>query len=120
MFKKNITSEKNSKTFTIIGLLAFGVFAVALILLMFWTIITTLKSTNEFRNNNLFGLPKEWKFSNYITAISYFKVQIESGDGLRWVGILEMLLNTVLYAGIGTLMYVLCHYIVAFCTATYN
>jgi ABC-type glycerol-3-phosphate transport system permease component len=121
MFKKNITSEKNSKTFTIIGLLAFGVFAVALILLMFWTIITTLKSTNEFRNNNLFGLPEEWSFKNYLTAISYFKVHINRAEGGgRYVGILEMLLNTVLYAGIGTLMYVLCHYIVAYCTASFN
>ena len=120
MFKKNIKSEKNSKIFTIAGLLIFGIFAAVLIILMFWTIITTLKSTNEFRTNNLFGLPKEWEFGNYQTAISYYKVQIVSGDGLRWVGILEMLLNTVLYAGVGTLMYVLCHYIVAFCTATYS
>ena len=52
--------------------------------------------------------------------VKYFKDQIESGYGLRWVGLLEMILNTILYAGIGTLMYVLCHYIVAFCTASYN
>ena len=120
MFKKNITSEKNSKIFTVIGLITFGVFAISLILLMFWTIITTLKSTREFRHNNLFGLPETWAFNNYSTAVKYFKVQIESGDGLRWVGILEMILNTILYACIGTLMYVLCHYIVAFCTATYS
>jgi ABC-type glycerol-3-phosphate transport system permease component len=120
MFKKNIKNEKNSLVFTIVGLTIFGLFAIALIILMFWTVITTLKSTDEFRHNNLFGLPKDWEISNYFKAITYFKVQIQSGDGLRWVGILEMLLNTILYAGIGTLMYVLCHYIVAFCTATYN
>ena len=120
MFKKNIRSEKNSKIFTVAGLLIFGLFAVALILLMFWAIITTLKSTTEFRTNNFFGLPQDWEFGNYQTAISYFKVQITSGAGLRWVGILEMLLNTILYAGVGTLMYVLCHYIVAYCTAMYN
>ena len=120
MFKNNNKSEKNSKIFTVIGLLVFGFFALALILLIFWAIITTLKSTNEFDKNNLFGLPKDWAFSNYFTAISYFKVEIESGNANRMVGMTEMLLNTILYAGVGTLMYVLCHYIVAYCTAVFN
>lgn len=121
MAKKNISSEKHSKIFTVIGLIIFGLFSIALIALMFWGVITTLKSTREFRINKLFGLPESWEIKNYITAIQYFEYEIQTEDGgMRMVGIIEMLFNTILYAGIGTLMYVLCHYIVAYCTATFN
>ena len=118
--RKKTSTEKHSKLFTVLGLLVFGTFAVCLIALMYWTVISTLKSTGDFRNNNLFGLPKEWAFGNYATAIEYFRVQIKSGLGLRWVTIGEMIYNTILYAGVGTLVCIICHYIVAYCCAKFD
>lgn len=72
----------------------------------------------DFRNN-IFGFPSVWHFENYPYILGRFSVPVEWNGTTRNVYFLEMLWNTVLYAGIGSLICVLCHYIVAYCCAVY-
>lgn len=116
---KNRAKKSLWGMFSIIGFSIFALFTVCLIVPIIWTLFTTLKDVNDFRDN-LFGLPSEWHFENYPFVLSRFKAEVEWGETTRYVYFLEMLGNTFLYAGVGSLICIICHYIVAYCCALYD
>ena len=69
----------------------FTVYAFTLIYPIFWTVINSLKSPQEFIRN-LYGFPKEFVFENYARAFTL---------NVKGVGILEMTLNNVIVTGAG-------------------
>lgn len=108
---------KHVSLFVIIGLIVFSIFACMIFVPMLWAVFTSFKAKNDF-DSNFFGLPQKWVLTNYETAFKFFRVQNRDTNNVP-VYIPEMLLNTVLYAGVGTLFCVICHYIVAYCTAKF-
>ena len=76
------------------------IYSVVMILLFLWAFLNSLKTKWDFRLN-IFGLPKEWMWSNYKTVVSEFYVNVKSGYGYRDVYTFEMLVNTLLY-GVGS------------------
>lgn len=81
---------------SIVALVLIGLFALSLILLFLWGVITSLKTRFDFRNN-MFGLPERWMFSNYVKAFTELKISIPaSSGGTRDVMMLEMVLYSLL------------------------
>lgn len=73
------------------------VYSLSLIGLIFWGLLTSFKSTAEFRLNIL-GLPKEWVW-NYDLVYRYFYVPVATKTGTVRVGMADMYINSILYAG---------------------
>ena len=111
--------KKQLGVFQFIGFTVFLVFSICIFLPMVWAILTTFKDVKGFRDN-MFGLPTEWHFENYPYIFQKFKVDVEWEGTLRPVYFMEMFGNTILYAGIGSIICVLGHYIVAYCCALYD
>lgn len=96
----------NPLAITIIVLLA--VYMLTMVILMGWTLMTTLKSWEEYElyydggdtMGNMLWFPKEGlAFDNFVTAYKYFYVDVTlaSGDE-RPVYIMEQFLNSILYS----------------------
>ena len=103
--------------FPILGMVVFTVFTVIIFVPMLWALVSTFREKGDF-DNNIFGLPQKWVITNYETAFRFFRVQsVETNN--QPVYFMEMLWNTFLYAGVGTIVCVLCHYLVAYCTAKF-
>ena len=111
------TDKSRLSLLVIIGFIIFTVFSIIIFLPMVWAVFTSFKAKNDF-DSNVFGLPKQWVTTNYEMAFKFFRVQGKNTNFVP-VYIPEMLLNTFLYAGVGTLVCVICHYIVAYCTAKF-
>lgn len=73
-------------------------YTILLFVPLFWALITSFKDDiGDFRNN-IFGLPKKWKFENYPIAFFNFYVEVEDGAGYRNVYMLEQFFNSILYS----------------------
>lgn len=71
------------------------IFSLWLIGLFLWAFLSSLKARLDFRSN-LFGLPVNWMFSNFIAAFKELYVEIQSGAGSRNVYLWEMIFNSLL------------------------
>ena len=67
-----------------------GVYLLTMVATLGWTLITTMKSNNEYEYFEVAGemvgnklwLPKEgWSFDNYVNAYNYFYVEVDAGEG---------------------------------------
>lgn len=96
-----------------------GLYAITLFIPIIWGMLSSLKGKLEFRWN-MFGLPEEWLFSNYSIVLQAFYVPVESGAGFRNVYVLEMLLNSILYAVGGALIQTFIQYIMAYVSARFR
>lgn len=100
-----------------------GLYALSLFSILGWAVLTSLKSTLDFNDmRNVLGLPdgklsaSEIKLGNYLDIISKFELKTASknyissiwGEIVRQklkVGFFGMLFNSLLYAGVGNLLY---------------
>ena len=94
--KKNRMKRKWSPL-TVVILICLILYAVLLFLPLLWALISSLKADIDFRNN-LFGLPRNWMFSNYSDAMTGFYVPVETGNTFRNVYMTEQFLTSLLYA----------------------
>ena len=90
---------KKISVFSVIVFIILLVYSLSLIGLMFWGFMTSFKDGFEIRYN-ITGLPEHWTIDNYVVAFTKFRVQLLYKD----VGMSEMYLNSVLYAGGGALI----------------
>lgn len=88
---KQIRTKGERIVFTFVFAL-FGLYAVSMVIPFVWMIINSFKDYVEFTmdvfNGDIFALPDEWMFSNYIKVFS----MIETPDG---IGLGEMIFNNV-------------------------
>ena len=118
--KKKI--QKTFKTTSPLYIVIFIVllFYVAFLLyLMFWGIITSLKTVGEF-NDNVMGLPNDFTFNNFITIFNNFYVRVNEKGVLVPKFIEDMLINTLLYALGGAFIQTLVPCIVAYAVTRFN
>ena len=79
-------------------------YAFTLFFALYWMITASLKTDKEIVSGNFFGLPKEWLFKNFVTALRVFEYQTPEGEIVK-------LLPTYGYSGldygiiINTLLY---------------
>lgn len=89
--KRNVYSP-----FTIIMGIVLALYAVTLIVLLGWAVITGCKSQDDFYVNK-YKLPTEW-YWNFEYVYSQFTVTIQTELGSRNVGMPEMYMNSILYS----------------------
>ncbi|MDR0856286.1 MAG: hypothetical protein LBM78_02625, partial [Clostridiales bacterium] len=81
-------ARRSVPVLTVILCATLVLYALALVVLMVWGFISSLKGNLDF-NGNPFGLPEVWKFDNYVVALRLFFVKIQHGAGFRTVYIEE-------------------------------
>ena len=119
----NRVRGKRKKSFSILSTVSFILliaFTIFLFSLMFWGLLNSLKDRFDFRDNNLFGLPIEWKWDHYVLAFTHMKMTVEHGLGFRTVYLEEMYLNSILYAGGCAVFQTMCACITAYMTSRYK
>lgn len=129
--EKTKIKSKNKRKFNvfmlIIGLILL-LYAVSVLMLVYFGLITSLKSDLEL-DFNRFGLPGmygenpsvSFQFSNYSNIFKYFfiKVSTKSG-GSRYVPIEEMFLNGFLYAFGGAVVQAFVQYLMAYISSRFK
>ncbi len=95
------------------------VYALTMVLLISWALMTSFKSQSEFRLN-IVGFPEDpvWNFS-FVFEKFEFPVK-DAVIGTKYVGVGQMFLNTILYAGGCAITQTLTPCIVAYCCARYR
>ena len=98
-----------------LSLLVYGVF---FIYLFAWGFMTSLKTDGDFILNKM-GLPADWKFSNYIDVFNALVVKVtpEGTTKVLKYNAVNLIINSLLYAGGCTFFATLTPCIVAFCCA---
>lgn len=91
----------------------------SLLIPFIWGFITTLKSPVDFRYN-MFGLPKEWKFENYLTVLKNFTVEYKTVEYRQTFTYVDMLWNSITYACIAAFTGTMAQYFVAYAAAKFN
>lgn len=109
---EEVSRTSASKIMIFVGILLF-VYALSLTMIMVWGFYNSLKDPLDYRIDML-GLPPTWKFSNYSTVIEFFYVLDKSVTPNRPVYILEMVLNSVLYAAGSSLLQATIQFIMAY------
>ncbi len=94
--KVNRIKKKFNVFLLIIGI-TLTVYSVSLLVPFVWGLITSFKSNPDFMLNPM-GLPQDWLFTNYQTAFNYIYVPVKYGLTQRYVMLIEMFGNSVLYA----------------------
>lgn len=92
--------EKQVNYLAIIITVILALYAISMIVPIFWTLMTTIKLPVEYDNLNKLWLPTRGiTFQNYITAFTNFNVPIttESGSTLNY-GIFSQFFNSILYS----------------------
>lgn len=97
-FRKRNGEKKREKfnVLTIVMLVVLCLYALSLIGLMCWGLLTSFKTHADFRLNKL-GLPKEWVW-NFGEVFNLFEVYIDTDTGRQPVGMDLMFVYGFLYA----------------------
>lgn len=92
-------------------------YVISVLFALGWSIITSLKGRLDYATNK-FGFPEEWMWSNYPTAIEHFVAKgILSTKSFYFE---NMLLNSLLYAGVGSLLGTICTSVMAYVSARFH
>lgn len=84
---------------TIILFVALIIYAVSLVLPMFWAFITAAKSPSEYTLfGNVLGWPSAWTWDNYVTAYKYFYVEVYVAPNTYYYDMLSQFGNSLLYS----------------------
>lgn len=109
--------KKSKKTwgglhlFQVVVFILLAFYAFTLIYAMGWAVLSSLKTQMEF-STNLVGLPKEWKFDNYLQAFR----SVQAGGH----NMFEMFFNSIWYSCGGALLGVIASAMVAYVVAKYE
>ena len=124
--------RKNSVGLIVVALVVLGAYTLTMIIPMYWALLNSLKSANDFSMkgidgtiNCLFGFPQlhvlddsssAWHFDNYVKVFSAMSVQVQTRD----VYALEMMAYSLLYALGATFVSLTAHFLVAYACAKYE
>ncbi len=123
--------KKLFKNFSIVYVILFVVlvlYVLSMFSLLLWGFFTSLKEPGIRFNNNVLGLPEgaiwEWKWSNYAEIFSSFQVPVKRWqNGVltpRDIGVPFLILYTLLYAGVGSIIAAVVPMAVAYVTSKFK
>jgi raffinose/stachyose/melibiose transport system permease protein/N-acetylglucosamine transport system permease protein len=92
--REKVKRTRSEKIVIYIVFAIFVLYSITLIYPFLWMSMNAFKDKLEFYNN-VFALPKEWKFSNYYDAVFNFKITVGSGDQTRYVNLIQMFLTSI-------------------------
>ena len=107
--EKDITRPK---IMNIVAFIIFALYCFTLLYPLFWALLASLKTNNEFMLLNKNGFPISPTFNNYITAYKSMSV--------AGVSMLSMIFNSVWYSGIGAFLNVFVCAVTAYVLARYK
>ena len=113
--------KQSSPVYTVL-LVLLSCYALIMLSLLAWALITSLKQQLDFRTNAL-GLPNMKfgiAFENYPIVFQEFKMIVMAGGQQEYINFWEMLLNTILYAGVGAFISALVPCLVAYVCAKFK
>lgn len=105
--RQNRIKSNWKSPFTFALMFGLGFISLILIILILWGFFSSIKTIDDFIDNPVWlptGMPWDWAWSNYVDVISQFHVPITTLSGSREVWFEEMILNSVLFAVIGSLI----------------
>ena len=116
--------KRSNIIFAIVSSIILGLFSLIYIGLLFWALISSLKSLLDF-GYNPFGFPRTgkaygWRFENYYIAYRIMNVQIVTATEITYVKAAGMFLNSILYASGCALFAVFWTSLVAYCCAKFD
>lgn len=97
------------------GFAILALYSFTIIFSIGWALISSLKDFYEFRKN-IFGLPKDWMFSNFKLAFESLYVPV---DGRNYT-LIYLIINSLAYALLYTIMPLFANMIVAYGCAKYK
>ena len=109
--KKSKKTRGGLHLFQVVVFILLAFYAFTLIYAMGWAVLSSLKTQMEF-STNLVGLPKEWKFDNYLQAFR----SVQAGGH----NMFEMFFNSIWYSCGGALLGVIAAAMVAYVVAKYE
>lgn len=116
--------KKSFGVFNTILLIVLSLYALSLILLLFWGASTSLKKLDDFYSNKIWlpsGRISAWGWENYPYVLQNFYVRsIDQLGRVIQTNILGQAINTVLYAVVGSFVTTFCCCIVSYCAAKFN
>lgn len=96
------------------------VYALSILSMYLWILSSSFKTNTIEFATNVFGLPQNPKFDNYINALNNFSVPIVRGGKQVTVYLNELLVNSLLYIFGCAIAATLCPAIVAYATAKFD
>ena len=99
-------------------IVAFLVFYIVILLIpLVWGALTSLKESALELRENMFGLPRTWRFENYSLAFENLFVETTRNEPY-YLG--EMMLYSLMYASVSALVNTLTFYIVAYARTRFD
>ena len=97
-----------------------ALYALSMILLLFWGATTAFKAQSEFRTNRIWPTlnPTVNNFSFLLDQ--FYVIVIIEGEGQYFIGMGEQVLNTILYAGVGSFLMTLAPCVVAYAVTKFE
>lgn len=110
--------KKECGVFQIIVFIYLCLFTLALVTLIVWGFLSSVKDPLLDFRKNILGLPKKWKFSNYVYVYKNFYIETVNSKGyIVRIGMASQIGNTLLFciirSGFGTFFPCLVGYLVA-------
>lgn len=127
--------ESRKKHFSIVSFVLCTIlvlYAIILLSVLYWGVITSLKSIEDFadHNNNFLGFPKsdagsllapwQWEFGNFAKVVQFFDMKVTRNGVPTIITVPIQLLYTVLFAIGCAFVGTLCPCIVAYATRKFN
>lgn len=109
--------NKGSTIFSAVIGVMLAIYAILMLLMIYFTLITSLKSFIDYDSNPI-GLPSQWIFNNYIKAFSAFKVPVNNGKYMVYFG--EMFMYSFYYAITSAILSTIIPCIVAYLVTKYD
>lgn len=113
--------KKKIGVFEIVVCICLSLLSLFLLFLLCWGVITSLKTVDDALYNPM-KLPTEgWQFNNYLSLVKGFSIITKNAAGLQVrVKMGAILLNTIVYAGVGSFLASFTPLIVAYLCARFK
>lgn len=113
---------KKRKEFSIVSIIIFTIlilYVASLIIPMFWSLLTSLKTRSDYLNNP-FGFPKKFAFNNYSIAFNHYASKYIRNHTIKTAYIEDMLLNSLIYSIGGSFLGTLVTCIMAYASSRFK
>lgn len=118
--KFKFNKEFFKSPFNIVVLFVLILYTISMLYPFVWTFVSSFKTRSDFIINR-FGLPSEWRFSNYSEVINEFYIKVDTvAGGSRNVYFLELLFNSIFYTLGSTVVFVFSRACVAYVAAKFS
>ena len=112
--------KKKISPISVVVFIVLMVYGLALLYMVFWALMTSLKDVDEYLFGNSLALPSKLVWGNYAKVYEKFYVRVMVDKEPLDFNLLSMFGNSVFYAGISALIGAFVPFLVAYITAKYN